>query len=150
MWVLLPKPTANDTTHWPLTASVLNQWPCSVICHASGLPPNLLTSHSVIYLLVSSFTLPLEFPLWTSCPVNVWLCLLCPLQRPSTEYTTDPGPHFSGALQKFTAFFLSNLTDILLLGKINEGISPSMLNFTTMLLTSLLYLPSSWLWLTIC
>lgn len=72
----------------------------------------------------------------------------CPLQRPPTEYTPDTGPHFGGALQKLTTL-LSNLTGILLPGKTNGRISPSMFNFAALLLMNSAMFTSYWLWLTI-
>ena len=72
----------------------------------------------------------------------------CPLQRPPTEYTPDLGPHFGGALQKLITL-LSNLPGILLPGKINGRISPSMFNFAALLLMNSPMFTSYWLWLTI-
>lgn len=59
---------------------------------------------------------------------------LCPdLFREPTEYTLDLGSHFGGALQKLTTF-LSNLTGVLLPGKMNGRLSPSRFNFAALLL----------------
>ena len=81
------------------------------------------------------------------CSLHPALCpALC--RDPPTEYTPDPGPHFGGALQKLTTL-LSNLPGILLPGKINGRISPSMFNFAALLLMNSPMFTSYWLWLTI-
>lgn len=81
------------------------------------------------------------------------LCSLHPALSPAlcrepTEYTPDPGSRFGGALQKLTTFS-SNLTGILLPGKMNGRISPSRFNFAALLLMNSPMFTSYWLWLTI-
>ena len=80
--VLPPNQKLTTPPHWPLTAVVLNHWLCVVTHHTSALPLGLPASHLVIHLPVDSFALPLEFPLWTSCPVDALPCPSGPPQRP--------------------------------------------------------------------